>query len=156
MILKYAKTILFGLKHRTMLATNLNHPCWDNCIHLEEVNNWMNGPWYIGMSVHFLHQHPPLFNALYKVETWKQGDKHLHFGQTIRPQILWNNVYQSNNTYSSMLAFPINNEVRLMVDQHVLPANPSRFPTHLTFESASENMLIEQCNSFTIENQSVK
>lgn len=59
-------------------------------------------------------------------------------------------------TYGTMVALPIEREVRLMVDQHVVPANPFSLPTHLTSGPASENMLIELCNSFTIANQSLK
>ena len=55
-----------------------------------------------------------------------------------------------------MPASPIASELRLMVDQHVLPANPFSSPTHRTSGPASENMFIELCNSFTIENHSVK
>lgn len=62
----------------------------------------------------------------------------------------------NRGTYCSMLAFPIDSEVRLIVDQHVVPAKPFSFPTHLTSGPASENMLMELCNSLTMENQSVK
>ena len=59
-------------------------------------------------------------------------------------------------TYSTMVALPIDSEVRLIVDQHVLPADPVSPPTHRTSGPASENMLMEACNAFTIANQSVK
>jgi hypothetical protein len=55
-----------------------------------------------------------------------------------------------------MFEAPIAREVRLIVDQHVSPADPVSPPTHLTSGPASEKILIELCNSFTIENQSGK
>lgn len=80
----------------------------------------------------------------------------LHTVQTRYSRFHLRHRKNENGTYSSMLAFPIDREVRLMVDQHVLPAKPFSFPTHLTSGPASENMLMELCNSFTMENQSVK
>lgn len=59
-------------------------------------------------------------------------------------------------TYTLLEALPIVMDVALMVDQHVLPADALSFPTQRRSGPASEKMLIVLCNSFTIENHSLK